>query len=118
MADSKNITRAYGTLSGTSSRFKRSREECENYFYFNTFEKTGVLFVTDPALIRKVKRWAEEYDSIRLIRESRDGSCEFIMPTSFHKFSKPPKISDEERKRRSERAKEMFKRRTCQVEFT
>lgn len=105
MADSKTI-------------FKRSKEECENYFYFNTFEKTGVLFVTDPALIRKVKQWAKEYDSIRLIRESRDGSCEFIMPTSFHKFSKPPKISDEERKRRSERAKEMFKRRTCQVKST
>lgn len=86
---------------------KLKRIERETVITFNENEDLAVVTTADRTVIRKIKKLMEENDSISASQVSKE-VWQFGMPKKFLKFRLPRKMTDEQRKAASERAKERF----------
>lgn len=59
--------------------------------------------------INKVKKLAEKYEEVEIVKENADGTLLAHLPLKFIKISAPRQVTDEQREQARERFKDMHK---------
>lgn len=83
-----------------------TRQEQETVINFNEAESDAIVYTHNGALIRKLERLlAERPEQVRRGKSYTDGGMEYIIPKRWVKVNAGPILTEEERSRRSERAR-------------
>ena len=67
------------------------------------------LTMSQPRYINKIKKLAEKYKEVEIIKENTDGTLLAHLPLKFIKISAPRQVSDEQKEKARERFKTMHK---------
>lgn len=81
--------------------------EQETIINYNQEDKTATCYTYDKALIRKLDQLCQTRQGITLVRE-RDGAKEYSFPKKWVKVFAPKELSDEQRLKMAEKARERF----------
>ena len=84
------------------------RENCIEWL--NGQERVTVT-LSQGRLINKVKRLAEKYKEVEIVKENSDGTLLAHLPLRFIKISAPRQVTDEQKEKARERFKNMHKNR-------
>lgn len=82
-------------------KFKLSLYEQETIISFNRAERNATVYTHEPALKKRLKQLAEEFEEIQLEKEDKDwGSAEYTIPKELATIRKPrsKRILSEEEK--------------------
>ena len=82
------------------------RENCIEWL--NCQDRVTVT-LSQPRYINKVKKLAEKYKEVEIIKENTDGTLLAHLPLKFIKISAPRQVSDEQKEKAKERLKTMHK---------
>lgn len=80
----------------------------ETAFSYIQGEKTGTFFSGETKWINKIERLAKERpEEVQITYRNEDGSIVAIAPSKYFKFSPPKFVSEENKRKASERFKKM-----------
>ncbi len=83
----------------------------ENVFEFLRNDKQMTVSLSQPSLITRFKKLAEEHPEDVWYVMNNDGSLFGHMPVSYLRLRAPNKLTDEQRDALAEKGREMFLRR-------
>ena len=81
---------------------KLSRYEQETIINFNAGERMATLYTRDPEVMRKVDTLVIEYPDIYKCIGVSDIYKTYLIPKSYVNYRKPRRLSEEQRKAKSE----------------
>ena len=85
-------------------------EVTETAYNYIQGEKSGTFFTGEVKWIRKIERLAKERpDDVQITYRNIDGSIVASVPVKYFKLSPPKFVSEENRRKASERFKQMHK---------
>lgn len=85
-----------------------TNQELETIFNYNQAESTADIYTCDKALMRKLDSFCTVNPECKLL-EQDDCSKTYIIPKKWIKIKLPRILSDEEKVKMAERAKDNFK---------
>lgn len=89
--------------------------ERETIVIFNESEKEACVYSTNPFITKRLKGFAEEFETITLIKEDEYGA-DFIMPKSLISFRKPTVLTDDRKKALTEKMAKINLLRTQRIQ--
>lgn len=93
---------------------KYSKSELETIITFNEADSTAVVSTRSPYLLHRMEKLADQHPGEVSIVVAPDGYREYTFPKKWVRVQRPPRCSEEERRRRSERMIATLEKRRSQ----